>query len=57
MADTLMQLDNSRKMSAECLLIVILVFIDFLMAEMIKLAKIAGVMHEADQAYSIRSTW
>ena len=27
------------------------------MAELIKLAKIADVMHEADHAYSIRSTW
>ena len=27
------------------------------MAELINLAKMAGVMHEADHAYSIRSTW
>ena len=27
------------------------------MVESIKLAKMAGVMHEADHAYSIRSTW
>ena len=27
------------------------------MAELIKLAKMASVMHEADHAYSIRSTW
>ena len=27
------------------------------MAKLIKLAKMAGVMHEADHAYSIRSTW
>ena len=27
------------------------------MAELIKLAKMAGVMHEADHAYSIWSTW
>ena len=26
------------------------------MAELIKLAKMVGVMHEADHAYSIRST-
>ena len=26
-------------------------------AELIKLAKMAGVMHEADHAYSIQSTW
>ena len=25
--------------------------------KLIKLAKMAGVMHEADHAYSIRSTW
>ena len=30
---------------------------DSLMAELIKLAKMASVMHEADHAYSIRSTW
>ena len=30
---------------------------DLLMAELIKLAEMAGVMHEADHAYSIRSTW
>ena len=29
----------------------------FPMAKLIKLAKMAGVMHEADHAYSIRSTW
>ena len=29
----------------------------FVKAELIKLAKIAGVMHEADHAYSIQSTW
>ena len=27
------------------------------MAKLIKLVKMAGVMHEADHAYSIRSTW
>ena len=27
------------------------------MVKLIKLAKMAGVMHEADHAYSIRSTW
>ena len=27
------------------------------MLKLIKLAKMAGVMHEADHAYSIRSTW
>ena len=27
------------------------------MAKLIKLAKMAGVMHEADHANSIRSTW
>ena len=30
---------------------------DLPMVELIKLAKMAGVMHEADHAYSIRSTW
>ena len=30
---------------------------DLPMAELIKLAKMAGVMDEADHAYSIRSTW
>ena len=29
---------------------------DLPMAELIKLAKMAGVMHEADHAYSIQST-
>ena len=27
------------------------------MAKLTKLAKMAGVMHEADHTYSIRSTW
>ena len=27
------------------------------MLKLIKLAKMAGVMHEADHAYSIRNTW
>ena len=27
------------------------------MAELIKLTKMAGVMHETDHAYSIQSTW
>ena len=30
---------------------------DLPVAKLIKLAKMAGVMHEADHAYSIRSTW
>ena len=30
---------------------------DLPMLKLIKLAKMAGVMHEADHAYSIRSTW
>ena len=34
-----------------------LFFSEFVKAELIKLAKMAGVMHEADYAYSIRSTW
>ena len=51
-----------KKMSAKCLLILsvemILIFLmDLPMAELIKLAKMAGVMHKADHAYSIWSTW
>ena len=30
---------------------------DLPMVNLIKLAKMAGVMHEADHAYSIQSTW
>ena len=30
---------------------------DLSAAELIKLAKMVGVMHEADHAYSIQSTW
>ena len=30
---------------------------DLLRKKLIKLAKMAGVMHEADHAYSIQSTW
>ena len=30
---------------------------DLPMAKLIKLARMAGVMHEADYAYSIQSTW
>ena len=30
---------------------------DLLMAKLIKLAKMAGVMHEADHAYFIQNTW
>ena len=32
-------------------------FSGFFKAELIKLAKMTGVMHDADHAYSIRSTW
>ena len=32
-------------------------FFRFVKAELIKLAKMAGVMHEADHAYPIWSTW
>ena len=32
-------------------------FFRFVKAELIKLAGMAGVMHETDHAYSIRSTW
>ena len=48
-------------MSPKLLLILsvemIFTFIDLPMAELIKSAKIAAVMHEADHAYSIRSPW
>ena len=61
MAETLIQLDNTRRMSAKCLLILsvkmMFILMDLPMAELIKLIKMAGVMPEADQAYSIRSTW
>ena len=30
---------------------------DLLMAELIKLAEMAGVMHEADHASSVKRTW
>ena len=30
---------------------------DLPMVELIKLVKMAGVMHEADHTYSIQSTW
>ena len=30
---------------------------DLPMAELIKLAKMVGVMHEADHGYSFQSTW
>ena len=50
-----------RKTSAKYLLIVsvemIFIFMDLLMAELIKLAKMAGVRHEADHACPIQSTW
>ena len=35
----------------------LLFFPGFVRTELIKLAGMAGVMHEADHAYSIRSTW
>ena len=46
----------------KCLLILPLkmiyfLFCGFVNAELIKLAKMASVMHEADHAYSILSTW
>ena len=34
-----------------------LVLMELLMAELIKLAKMAGIMHEADHGCSIHSTW
>ena len=57
MADT--HLYNTRKMSVKCLLIVPvkMTFFRFVKVELIKLAKMAGFMHEANHAYSIRSTW
>ena len=61
MADTLIQLDNTRKVSAKCLLIlsveIIFILMDLPMLKLIKLAKMVGVMHEADHTYSIQSTW
>ena len=30
---------------------------DLMMVELIKLAEMAGVMHEAGHTYSVRSTW
>ena len=64
MADTMIQLDNTRKMSAKCLLILSVEmifyfdgFMDLPIAKLTKLAEMAGVMHEADHAYSIQSTW
>ena len=53
-------LGQYRKMSVKCLLIVpikMIFFLRFVKAELIKLARMAGVMYEADHAYSIRSTW
>ena len=35
----------------------VLFLMDLPMVKLIKLAKMAGVMHEADHAYSIWSTW
>ena len=52
---------RKEKLSAKCLLIlsveVIFILMDLTMARLIKLAKTAVVIHEADHAYSIRSTW
>ena len=60
-AETLTQLDNTGKMSAKCLLIlsveIIFIFDRFDDAKLIKLAEMAGVMHEADHTCSIWSTW
>ena len=33
------------------------IFLEFSMAELIKLAEVEGVMHEVDHVYSILSTW
>ena len=55
------QMGSTRKMSAKCSLSLsvkmIFIFMDLLIAELIKLAKMAGVMHEAEHAYSIQSSW
>ena len=56
------QVGQYKKMSAKCLLIlpvkmIHFLFYGFVKAEFIKLAKTAGAAHEADHAYSIRSTW
>ena len=58
MAGTLIWLDNTRKTSAKCLFIVLIKFFSrFVKNELIKLAKMARVMHEADHAYSVQRTW
>ena len=48
-------------MSAKCLLILsvemIFTFDGFVNGQIIKLAKMAGVMYETDHACSIQSTW
>ena len=50
---TLIQMNNIRKMHAKCLLILPVKMIYNFM----ELVKVAGVMHEADHAYSSQSTW
>ena len=47
-----------KNVSVKCLLIlpVKMIFPGFVKAELIKLAKMAGIMHDADHAYSIQST-
>ena len=64
MTDTSILLDNTRKVSAKCLLILsvnvkmIYIFADLpCMDRLIKLAKMVGLVHEADHAHSIQSTW
>ena len=53
--------EQHKKMSAKCLLMLsvemVFILMDLPMADLIKLAKMAGVMHEAHHVYSIRSTW
>ena len=49
-------------MSVKCLLILLVkmvyvLFCRYVKGDLIKLAKMAGVMHGADHAYSIQSTW
>ena len=55
-------MENTRRIFVKCLLILsvkmIYIFTDFdTMAELIKLAKMAGVMHEANHAYSNGIIW
>ena len=58
MADTLIYLDNTRKMSARFSQLENNLYIcGFAIAKLIKLAKMAGVLHEAGHACSMRRIW